>query len=444
MQARATRVLVDAMRGHPANEKMCGAACATLLMWCLHGPHAPTAVAAGVLESVLGVLRVHSAGPERAHACTTAAFKLLVTLVEQSDDAMRRAIRAGALQLELACIAPDDRAAMRAELRDAVQAADARAEAAAAELLAEESAERAGVGGSSRKKKSKKKAASGKPAEAAGSAGMQQQADAAGAEAEAADNAATANAAGQEKAAAASSQPSALAARRRRRAATKAARRAGAAAVNSSGGDVDAAASQSDEEDAGSVGAPGQPEPPAACDAAGADDACDADAAAEAEAPPPASAELLESLFPWMRLNDVGPHAQSTGALADGAAAARQPAQPAAAPAPPAQPLPPLPAWLAAPRAAQQQQQQPAPAAPAVAAAPAVPDAADAAQIAQLQAELDATKCVVCLHAPRCTGLLPCKHFLLCSSPDCFAMLGAPPLCPLCRQRVTDTLQWFV
>jgi hypothetical protein len=48
------------------------------------------------------------------------------------------------------------------------------------------------------------------------------------------------------------------------------------------------------------------------------------------------------------------------------------------------------------------------------------------------------------LDAPRCTALLPCCHWLLCASPSCAAMLGAPPLCPVCRERVADTLQLFV
>jgi hypothetical protein len=140
-----------------------------------------------------------------------------------------------------------------------------------------------------------------------------------------------------------------------------------------------------------------------------------------------------------MRVGD-GPPALDVTPVAAAAAAqlAQLPPQPAAAAS--AQPLPPLPAWLAAPVAAQQQHT----AAAAVPAASAAPDAALVAQVAQLEAELDATKCVVCLHAARCVALLPCKHQPLCASPHCFSMLGAPPLCPLCRKPVADTLQLFV
>jgi hypothetical protein len=42
----------------------------------------------------------------------------------------------------------------------------------------------------------------------------------------------------------------------------------------------------------------------------------------------------------------------------------------------------------------------------------------------------------ICLDAATCVVLLPCRHQPLCGSPECFAMLGAPPLCPLCRERV--------
>ncbi len=57
----------------------------------------------------------------------------------------------------------------------------------------------------------------------------------------------------------------------------------------------------------------------------------------------------------------------------------------------------------------------------------------------------EAATCGVCLDAPRsCTELLPCRHWLLCGSPGCAAMLGAPPLCPVCRERVADTMQLFV
>jgi hypothetical protein len=39
--------------------------------------------------------------------------------------------------------------------------------------------------------------------------------------------------------------------------------------------------------------------------------------------------------------------------------------------------------------------------------------------------------------------LLPCRHLPLCGSAACAAMLGTPPLCPLCRVPVNDTLAVF-
>ena len=50
----------------------------------------------------------------------------------------------------------------------------------------------------------------------------------------------------------------------------------------------------------------------------------------------------------------------------------------------------------------------------------------------------------VCLDAPKCTVLLPCRHLALCAAPASRGMLGAPPLCPLCRCGVADTMQLFV
>jgi hypothetical protein len=65
-------------------------------------------------------------------------------------------------------------------------------------------------------------------------------------------------------------------------------------------------------------------------------------------------------------------------------------------------------------------------------------------ELARVQDELDASKCVICLCAPRFVAVLPCRHLPLCSSPECAAMMGSPPLCPLCRVRVADTMQLFV
>jgi hypothetical protein len=70
--------------------------------------------------------------------------------------------------------------------------------------------------------------------------------------------------------------------------------------------------------------------------------------------------------------------------------------------------------------------------------------AASQAALAKAEAEADAARCVICMDAPRCCVVLPCKHLALCASPACAAMLGAPPRCPLCRRGVTDTMQLFV
>ena len=71
--------------------------------------------------------------------------------------------------------------------------------------------------------------------------------------------------------------------------------------------------------------------------------------------------------------------------------------------------------------------------------------AAQVAAMAKLKAEADAApKCSICLEATPCVVLLPCRHQPLCASPACAAFLGAPPLCPLCREPVADTMRTFV
>ena len=55
------------------------------------------------------------------------------------------------------------------------------------------------------------------------------------------------------------------------------------------------------------------------------------------------------------------------------------------------------------------------------------------AALAKLEEE---RACTVCLDAPRAIVLLPCWHLALCGAPACAAMLGAPPLCPMCRVPV--------
>ncbi len=67
------------------------------------------------------------------------------------------------------------------------------------------------------------------------------------------------------------------------------------------------------------------------------------------------------------------------------------------------------------------------------------------AALASAEAEADAMRCVICMDAPRCCVVLPCRHLALCASPACAAMLGAQPArCPLCRRGVADTMQVFV
>ncbi len=71
--------------------------------------------------------------------------------------------------------------------------------------------------------------------------------------------------------------------------------------------------------------------------------------------------------------------------------------------------------------------------------------AAKDAALAKLKAEADAApKCSICLDATPCVVLLPCRHQPLCAAPACAAMLGLPPLCPLCREPVADTMRTFV
>ena len=52
--------------------------------------------------------------------------------------------------------------------------------------------------------------------------------------------------------------------------------------------------------------------------------------------------------------------------------------------------------------------------------------------------------CVICLDAPSCTLLMPCRHMPLCGAAGCAAALGQPRLCPLCRVAVADTIEVFI
>ncbi len=199
---------------------------------------------------------------------------------------------------------------------------------------------------------------------------------------------------------------------------------AGAAAAGSDAVEEDAgAAADEAEEETPSAQAAEAPEAappqqvapvlPAALDAAAAVDAAAASAGAAgaaggtAQALPheqPATAEEIAAIFPRMRVDD-------------------QPAAPAPEPVP----------ALAPPPAAPPPPAMPPPAPPAAAAA--APGGDDAAS--------QQPTCVICLDAQPCVVLLPCKHLPLCGSPACTAMLGAPPLCPVCRAPVADTLSIF-
>jgi hypothetical protein len=69
--------------------------------------------------------------------------------------------------------------------------------------------------------------------------------------------------------------------------------------------------------------------------------------------------------------------------------------------------------------------------------------AANAKLTAALAQQEEEHTCAICLDAPRSTVLLPCRHLALCGAPACAAMLGAQPLCPLCRKPVAELLAVF-
>ena len=391
--------LLAAWRTHAADATVvnaCSAALNNMLVG--NAPQIAAAVAAGVPELALKALRTHPA----AHLLQNGAYNLLVTLLKSGRSVLdlelgRHLLTAGALQLATrpGALQSEGRERFVACLQDVVDDA----ERAAAELLAEEEAPAAAS-----KKKSRSKKKGGAAAAAAADAGDSgtsavPEPAASAAEGEAADTAAPVAPAA---AAAASSEPSAGAARRRRRAATKAARRAGggppAAAVA-----AEAAADCDSDEVSKPDAAGAAPEDAAAAATPVSAEAADAADAADAAA---SGAQLLGDIFPWLHIAPV----------------------PAAIAAPV---LPPLP--LAAQPPLLQQQAVPGPTV-----------AAKAAEVVRLRAEVEANKCPICLDAAKSTVLLPCRHLALCGAPACAAMLGAPPLCPLCREPVADTMQLFV
>ncbi len=415
------RAAVAAMCGHPMSVNVQRHACGLLLCAAICsgqpiGPIgtfadcAPELVRAGAIEATVAALRTW----RRTHDNDDIAangYLLLQQLVHEHAPHATRAIQAGAMTLEVPRYGDSGERAL--ELQKSLREhAAAQADAAMAALLAEEEAERAASAAGASKGKSKARRKGRGDADAGGAGGH-----AGDAGPEAIHPAALANAvappdaAADEDGAAGAAMPSASAERRRRRAATKAARRTGDA---SAGGGSAAAAAESDgEPDAAAEAA--QPLPPATAAAAHVNDALaamtiasDTAAAQPADALPPlSSAQLIDSLFPWMRVDEPP-------------AAAAAPAAPAALP-------------LAAPPQT----------APQLAVMAAQLAAAEAA-LAKAEEEVDATKCVVCMDAQRSCVILPCKHLLLCASPACAAMLGAPARCPLCRVVVSDTMQLFV
>jgi hypothetical protein len=407
----------------------------------------------GVIEPLVGVMRKHPHSHDTQRPCAIA----LHLLVMEMEVNMLRALNAGVLPC-LEGVARDETDPMSA-LKDMVdeyvvvyhaekQSAAAAADAAMAALLAEEEAERAHK--STPKRAGKKKRAGG-----AGGA----QAASAPAQAEAAADAVPGAAAApeaeetEEEEAQSAGAParSAAAERRRRRAAAKSTQRATARAAPHGGGDAAVAAavdeaeacesdtngkadgSESDPDDDSGAGGgasgssvhaasplPAMP-PASGSGSAPAHEAAGGSAgAAAAQGDAPASADLLEAIFPWMRMDEPRPpppqvthggSGNSSGSgSGSGAASALLPPPPRAA----ASATPPAFSMGAAPAAA-----------------------------AAAKPESERPMCVICLDAPPCVLLLPCRHMSVCGAPACAAMMGAPPLCPLCRVGVADTISVF-
>ena len=349
------------------------------------------ACAAGALEALTRLLCAPRLLDTQVQVAGDGALLALIT-----DDAacQKRALAAGALELpasaHIALLA-----LLRGCVADGQRAAAADADAAAAALLAELDAESAAAAAAQHKRKAKQQkkqkqahhadAAADHPAGASGSG-------AAGEPAQASHAADLPS--GSSGDAACEAAPSASAKRRQKRTAAKTARRGGGAP----GGAAGRSAPDDADDAAGSSAAAAAPDEP---DAHAPDEQADVAAPAAVDAAPPdddaiaPAALFMQQMFPFLQLAGAG------------AAAALPPEV-----APPAVP------------------------------APAV--APEAAAAAAKEEEEDASLCVICLDARRCVALMPCKHLALCAAPACAVMLGAPPLCPLCRVPVADTLQLFV
>jgi hypothetical protein len=407
--------MLAAMRVRPVSDNVLGPGVDLLFKCCVHAPELSSSlVAAGVVEAIATAMEAQASCSNVLHS----GYEALDLLTAADASAIQRAIKAGALRLPHLDDEEDGqgRDALFQRLNDAVAAAEAKADAIMAELLAEEeAAAKAGGSAASKKKKSKAK-------KVAGDAGGAQPAAVppAALAARGAEGAAASAAADQPAAvpalAAPPAAPSAAAERRRRRAATKAARRSGAATSGAAAAD----AASSDDDAA--------PDDAAECSGMAA-----AATEEEAQQPEAASEHLMESMFPWLRMSSNAAQ-PAAGCLT---AACEQLPPPLAPSAQDAQ-LAAMVAQLAEQKAAMAAQ------ASAMAAQAAAMAAKDAA-LAKLKAEADAApKCSICLDATPCVVLLPCRHQPLCAAPECAAMLGVPPLCPLCREPVADTMRTFV
>jgi hypothetical protein len=410
------------------------------------------AVSDGMIELLVSALRAGMDNRDRV-------LQILQVCCAQKPAYAMRAIKAGALELKDVAGSTDVGTFVN-RLKMLLNDAEASADAAAAELLAGEDAAsaRAAKAKAKRKKKPAASLEAMPPAaeinDAAASAGEQPPAD---------------------RASAFELSQSESALRRRRRAATKAARRT-AAVERALGGGAQPAASSSDADD----------DQPSAAGAAPPLPSFAADLKApllggSATGPKPdalpaqvADRGSLADLFPWLaapvsnaaRAAPPAMPAPTAPAPANAAAAVPLPehaaSKPARAVTPLLRPASPAAIFDAAPAA---QRHVPLPPTPSSVPAPAQPlpplpasqtgllerftaQSAELARVknelARIQDELDASKCVICLCAPRCVAMLPCRHLPLCASPECAAMMGSPPLCPLCRVRVADTLQLFV
>jgi hypothetical protein len=468
----------------------CAALCQLLAKLCGQPGVRERAGRTGAVEAIAANLLLSDTPPDYnvLHHC----YHLLEHLMKAPENVSRVAA-AGLNRAELNIVVPtaeDDTsdgvaarsAASRERVLHAVRA-HAAAEAAAAALLEEEEADATGAKKPSRKSKKKQQAAAAAAAgaasgnalcEDAAAAAGEQAGDAAGAAggSATADEAAApvrkdAAAGVSDPAAAAAAEPSASAERRRRRAATKAARRLGTTAEHRV---TDA-----------------QPEAPvvapsfAAVDtAARIDAAADASetgtvetaggAVTESEVAQPAGVPSAEELFPWLHVSprwtpprpppvqEPVPHAPlllppPPQEHLPQVQQLREPL-PLQPPAQPAPTLHPKDAFEFAVREAVESELAATVEATVtreVAAAAVAPLRAELAplraELASLHTALEAAdkrlSCVICLDAPRCVALMPCRHLATCGGAACAALLGAPPRCPLCRERVTDTMLLF-